>query len=107
MRVGRFICHVSMLDGLEPGIDRHQRDEAAQQEAGADGERHGERDFGDDQRGARAAAETAADVAAAVFLQRAHAARARSAESAGSSATSMPVTIETPSVIQHHARVGR
>ena len=59
-----------MCAGSKPGIDRHQRDEAAEQQAGADRQRHGQRHFGDDQRGARAPPERAADGAAAVLLQR-------------------------------------
>ena len=41
--------------GIEAGIDRHQPAEAAQREAGADQQHHGQRPFDDDERGADAA----------------------------------------------------
>ena len=79
-RCGRFICQVSSCAVSKPGIDVGDRDEAAQQQDGAGGDRDRERDFGDDQRGARAAAKRAADGAAAGVLQaglRIHARRAQ------------------------------
>ncbi len=55
---------------IEPGIDAHQRDEAADEERRADEQHHRERDLGDDEHAAHALPAGAGARAARAVLQR-------------------------------------